>query len=67
MSNQKKQKRTWAYEIVIEADTDFKEKLARGYTEKYLDAMKTATENFKHRADIKWKWRELQPDEVPSL
>jgi hypothetical protein len=67
MSNQKKRARTWGYEIVVKTDTDFKEKWARGYIEKYIDAMRIATENFKHRADVKFKWRELQDDEVPEI
>lgn len=62
----KKQKRTWGYKIVVETDTDFKEEWARKYTEKYLEAIKTATENWKHKADVRWEWRKLQPDEVPD-
>lgn len=66
MSKQKKQIRTWGYNIIAEADTDFKEKLVRDFTEHYLRALKEILEKMgkEEKAKVKWGWRELTPGEI---
>lgn len=66
MSKEKRRKRKWGYEVIIEANTDFKEKVVRGYLEDTLDMMKVILSDGEAPNHMKAKilWRDLQPDEI---
>ena len=68
MSKEKRKKRKWGYKVIIETDTDFKEKVVSGFLEGFFNDMQIALRNGTTPGHMKVKmlWRNLQSDEIPE-